>query len=267
MIDSHVHLNRQEFSGEVDAVLERAAAAGVVGFLNVGFDVRSSEESLVLAQSDARILSTVGIHPHDAALLADGQGRLTAEGQSAQARLGELASSERVVAIGEIGLDFYRDLSPRPAQEAALQAQIELADRLDLPVVFHVRDAWERFLPLLEDWGLPVRGGVLHAFSGGPVEVAWAREKGLLLGIGGPVTYKKSTLPEVVAAAGLDLLLLETDAPWLPPVPYRGRRNEPAYLGQVRKMIATILGVEEVRVDETTTASFAKLFRRRLDWQ
>ena len=226
-------------------------------------DVPSSEESVALARSDPRILAAVGIHPHDAAQLADQRGRLTEGGREALATLRELASDEGVVAIGEIGLDFYRDLSPRPAQETALREQLRLADQAGLPVVFHVRDAWERFVPLVEECGLPAAGGVLHAFSGGRAEVEWARVHGLMLGIGGPVTYKGSTLPEMVRAAGLDLLLLETDAPWLPPVPFRGQRNEPGYLGRVRDEIAAILATEPTRVDEATSASFAALFGRR----
>lgn len=263
MIDSHVHLNRREFAGEIAGVLERAARSGVTGFLNVGFDVPSSEESVALARSDPRILAAVGIHPHDAAQLADERGRLTEGGREALTTLRELAADKEVVAIGEVGLDFYRDLSPRPAQEAALREQLRLADQVGLPVVFHVRDAWERFVPLVEECGLPAAGGVLHAFSGGRAEVEWARRNGFMLGIGGPVTYKGSTLPEMVRAAGLDLLLLETDAPWLPPVPFRGQRNEPGYLDRVRDEIAAILATEPTRVDEATSASFAALFSRR----
>ena len=126
-------------------------------------------------------------------------------------------------------MDFYRDLSPRPAQRTALAAQLDLARELDLPVVFHVRDAWAETLALIDELGAPPRRGVLHAFAGDARAVAWARERGFLLGIGGPVTYKNSTLPDLVRLAGCDRLLLETDAPWLPPVPHRGRRNEPAF--------------------------------------
>ena len=198
MIDSHVHLNRQEFSGEGESVLERAAAAGVTGFLNVGYDLDTSAQSIALAESDPRILATVGIHPHDALLLADPEGRLTPAGKRALGRLEEMAAHPKVVAIGEIGLDFYRDLSPRPAQRAAMTLQLQLANRLELPVVFHVRDAWPETLALIDEVGVPAAKGVLHSFSGTSESVEWARERGMYLGIGGPVTYKNSRLPELV---------------------------------------------------------------------
>jgi len=260
MIDSHVHLNRREFAGEQAAVLARARRAGVRGFLNVGYDLPTSEESVALAKQHPDIWATVGIHPHDAEVLADAKGRVTTAGRDVLARLEELAAHPRVIAVGEIGLDFYRDLSPRPAQFAALAAQLELAARVNLPVVFHIRDAWPETLAFLDEVGLPGRRGVLHAFSGTAEHVAWAGERGFLLGIGGPVTYKNSRLPTRVSEAGLDLILLETDAPWLPPVPYRGKRNESGYLLHTRDKVAEILGVGPEEVDDVTTANFNRLF-------
>jgi TatD DNase family protein len=264
LIDSHLHLNRTEFGGEFRDVLDRAAEAGVAGFLNVGYDLATSAESIALAESDPRILATVGVHPHDAAELSDEYGHLTDEGNRALAELESMAAHPRVVAIGEIGLDFFRDLSPRPAQDSAFAAQLKLAERIGLPVVLHVRDAWPETLALVDRVGVPSRGGVLHSFSGGMAEMEWARDRGFLLGIGGPLTYKNSTLPEVVAAAGVDLLLLETDAPWLPPVPYRGKRNEPAFLVHTRARVAEILGTTDEEVSERTTANFRTLFAKGL---
>jgi TatD DNase family protein len=260
LIDSHVHLNRREFAGDAGGVLTRARQEGVTGFLNVGYDLVSSRESVTLAAGDPGILATVGIHPHDALLLADAQGKVTAEGDHALEALAEMAAEPTVVAVGEIGLDFYRDLSPRAAQEAALTAQLALAERLDLPVVFHVRDAWPEILAHIDRCGVPRRRGVLHAFSGDREAVAWARERGFLLGIGGPVTYKNSQLPALVAEAGVDMILLETDAPWLPPVPHRGQRNEPAYLPYTLGKVAEILDLDPEEVDRRTTESFCRLF-------
>ena len=260
MIDSHVHLNRREFAGEAVRIVARARQEGVEGFLNVGYDLDSSRESIALAAGDPSILATVGIHPHDALLLADDQGRLTDEGERALEILEVMAAEPRVVAIGEIGLDFFRDLSPRPAQEAALTAQLALADRVDLPVVFHVRDAWAEILEHIDRCGLPRRRGVLHSFSGDADAVAWASERGFLLGIGGPVTYKNSRLPDLLPRAGLDMILLETDAPWLPPVPYRGQRNEPAYLPHTLGKVAEILDLDPLEVDRRTTESFCRMF-------
>lgn len=261
MIDSHVHLNRQEFADETGAIVERARAAGVTGFLNVGYDLETSRASLALADRYDDVWATVGIHPHDALLLADEQGRVTADGRLRLAELEELCRHPKVLAVGEIGLDFFRDLSPRPAQHAALAAQLELAARLDLPVVFHVRDAWEAMLGFVDQVGLPPRRGVLHAFSGDAAAVDWALERGFRLGIGGVVTYRQSALPGMVARAGCDALLLETDAPWLPPVPHRGQRNEPAWLGLVLDTVAGILQMEPGAVERRTDAAFADLFR------
>ncbi len=260
MIDSHVHLNRPEFGAEAEEVLTRARTAGVTGFLNVGYDLQTSRESIALATANPDILATVGIHPHDALMVADENGLITEDGKRALQTLEELAADQRVVAIGEIGLDFFRDLSPRPAQKAALQAQLALADRLKLPVVFHVRDAWPETLEQIDQCGVPAGKGVLHSFSGDATAVAWARERGFLLGIGGPVTYKNSKLPEMVALAGVDMILLETDAPWLPPVPYRGKRNESAYLAHTLEKVAEILEMDIAEVDRKTTESFVRMF-------
>ncbi len=261
MIDSHVHLNRHEFGDEAGEVVARARAAGVTAFLNVGYDLQTSRASLALAEQYADVWATVGIHPHDALLLADEEGRLTDDGRRRLEELEALSRHPKVVAIGEIGLDFFRDLSPRPAQHAALAAQLELAARRDLPVVFHVRDAWEPMLAFVDQVGLPPRRGVLHAFSGDNRAVDWALERGFRLGIGGVVTYRQSTLPGMVARAGCDPLLLETDAPWLPPVPHRGQRNEPAWLGLVLDTVAGILQMEPGEVERRTDASFTALFR------
>lgn len=260
MIDSHIHLNRQEFRGEIAAVLDRAARAGVQGFMNVGYDLETSRQSIALAEGDPRIVATVGIHPHDALLLAGENGAVTAAGRDILKELEDLASHPRVVAIGEIGLDFFRDLSPRPAQHAALVAQLELAEKVGLPVVFHVRDAWPETLAVIDEVGVPTRGGVLHSFSGDETTVAWARERGMLLGIGGPVTYKNSRLPGLLADAGCDLLLLETDAPWLPPAPHRGQRNEPGYLAHTCAAVARAVGLAEEEVTRRTSASFRRVF-------
>jgi len=263
VIDSHVHLDRREFEGAGPAVAARARAAGVTGFLNVGYDLASSRASLALAAGAPDIWAAVGVHPHDARLLADQDGRLHAEGRALLAELGRLAADPRVVAIGEIGLDFYRDLSPRPAQRAALAAQLELAAAAGKPVVFHVRDAWPEIMSFLDACGLPPRRGVLHAFSGDEAAVDWALDHGLRLGIGGMVTYRQSTLPAMVVRAGIDHLLLETDAPWLPPVPHRGERNEPARLPLVLDKVAGILQMDPGDVEQRTDAGFAALFRER----
>ncbi|MBD3220057.1 hypothetical protein GF314_02350, partial [bacterium] len=203
MIDTHVHLHRDDFDDDRAEVLRRARQAGVRGVLNVGYDLASSEASLDLARRVAGVRATVGIHPHDARLIADEDGRLTDEGRACLDRLAGWATRDEVVAIGEIGLDFYRDLSPRPAQRTALVRQLELAARVDLPVVFHVRDAYPETLAVIDDVGLPPRGGVLHSFAGEVEHARWALARRCWLGIGGPVTYKNSRLPEVLREAAV----------------------------------------------------------------
>ncbi len=260
MIDSHVHLNRSEFQGEAAAVAARARDVGVTGFLNVGYDIQSSRESIALAETIPSVLATVGVHPHDALLIADAQGGLTPSGKEILKELRQLASHPRVVGIGEIGLDFFRDLSPSPAQKTAMRLQMQLAEELHLPVVFHIRDAWNEALNLIDDVGVPAHSGVLHAFSGNEEDVLWARDRGLLLGIGGPLTYKNSNLSQVLQAAEPSMLLLETDAPWLPPVPHRGQRNEPAYVKYTCDRLAEVFNLPPARLMEVTTENFQRVF-------
>lgn len=265
MIDTHVHLHRDDFADDRDEVIARAIAAGVRGFVNVGYDLQSSEASVRLAGADARVRATVGVHPHDAQLLADPDGRLTDDGRARLRAIADLAADPAVVAIGEIGLDFYRDLSPRPAQHTALVAQLELAAELDLPVVFHIRDAYPETLAVVDAVGLPPRGGVLHSFAGQVEHARWALARRCWLGIGGPVTYKNSKLPTVLVAAAVtpDRVLLETDCPWLPPVPHRGQRNEPAYLAHTCDHLAGVLDMSADALARRTTANVREVFG---DW-
>ncbi len=260
LVDSHLHIGRAEFAADREPTLARAEAAGVTRFLEVGYDPESSERAAALARDDPRFRAAVGIHPHDAARLADAHGRPAPDAEAVLGRLAELAAGPRVVAIGEIGLDFYRDLSPRPAQAAALRAQLALAGRLGLPVILHVRDAYPEALALLEAEGLPERRGVLHAFAGDAATAAWARRHGFRLGIGGPVTYRSSALPELLRGVPPDDLLLETDAPWLPPHPWRGRRNEPAWLRLTAEAVARLCGLPLEELAARTTASCTGLF-------
>jgi TatD DNase family protein len=261
LVDSHVHLDRDDFAADRAAVIARAEAAGITRFLNVGYDLESSARSAALAEGDPRFCAAVGVHPHDATTLADEAGRVTSAGEAVLERLEALAARPGVVAIGEIGLDFYRDLSPRPAQRAALRAQLGLARHLGLPVVLHVRDAYPETLALLEEEGWPAERAVLHAFSGDAATVVWAREHGFRLGIGGPVTYRGSRLPELLRGCAPRDLLLETDAPWLPPVPHRGQRNESAWLRLTAEAVARILDVPLPELARATSAAFDALFR------
>ncbi|MFH1845574.1 MAG: TatD family hydrolase [bacterium] len=260
LVDSHVHLNRRDFSPDLPEVLARAEAAGITGFLNVGYDLDSSEQSVALAARDPRIFASVGVHPHDASLLADSEGRMTAAGEKALVSLEHSARQPGVVAIGEIGLDFYRDLSPRPAQQTAFLKQLQLAERLELPVILHVRNAYAEARAILDTAGIPPRRGVMHAFAGDLETARWACERGLHLGIGGPVTYQNSPLPGILEVVTPDDLLLETDAPWLPPLPFRGKRNEPAHVRLIAEKVASLYGVELTDIAGRTTRNFQELF-------
>ena len=244
MIDSHAHLDSGRFDGDREAVVARARAAGLVAIVNAGADLASSRASVALAERYDFIYATVGIHPHAAKSVTP----------AVLDELRELARHPKVVAVGEIGLDYYRDLSPRPVQRRAFADQLALAAELGqsrgspLPVVIHSRDAHDDVLAILRDWStsLPVGEGlreggrsVLHSYAAGPERLDEVLALGFYIGISGPVTFKKAErLREVAAAVPLDRLLVETDCPYLTPEPHRGKRNEPAYVRYVAQTIA-----------------------------
>jgi len=231
LVDTHAHLHFPEFAGDLEAVLERARAAGVRCMVTIGTDVESSRAAVALAGREPDVWAAVGIHPH-AASLAD------------EARLAEierLAAAPRVVAIGETGLDFFRLLSPRDAQERAFRAQLALARRLRKPVLVHCRDAHEETLAILAEVPVGEAGGIMHCFSGDAGEARRCLDLGLLISLAGPVTYPKArALPEVAKVVPADRLVVETDCPFLPPQPYRGKRNEPAYLAVTAARVAEL---------------------------
>src|SRR5213593_4079894 len=213
------------------AVLERARAAGGRCMGTIGIDVESSRAAVALAGREPDVWAAVGIHPH-AAGLAD------------EARLAEierLAAAPRVVAIGETGLDFFRLLSPRDAQERAFRSQLALARRLRKPVLVHCRDAHEEALAILAEVPVGEGGGIMHCFSGDAGEARRCLDLGLLISLAGPVTYPNArSLPEVAKVVPADRLVVETDCPFLPPQPYRGKRNEPAYLAVTAARVAEL---------------------------
>jgi TatD DNase family protein len=207
--------------------------------LTIGTDAASSQAAVALAAREADVWAAVGIHPHDAAGADD----------TALAEIERLAAQPRVVAVGEIGLDFFRDLSPRPAQAAALRRQLDLARRARKPVLIHCREAHAETLALLAEERVSEVGGIMHCFSG---DVAIARrclDLGLAISLAGPVTYPSArALPEVARVVPVDRLVIETDCPYLPPQPYRGKRNEPAYLAVTAARVAELRGEPLERV-------------------
>lgn len=263
LIDTHCHLTWPDFDTDREAVIARARQAGVTRLITIGAGqgVEGNAKAVALAERHEAIYAAVGLHPHDAKLFT----------AHALAELEALATHPKVVAIGEIGLDYHYDFASHAEQHAAFRAQLDLARRLDLPILLHQREAEEDLLAILDSVTLaqeiasapagprndrPIRG-IQHCFGG---SLAYAQEmmrRGFVLGIGGVVTFKKSeSLRAVVKALPLAHLVLETDAPYLAPVPYRGKRNEPAYLIETAKVVAAIQGIaiEEVLRITTDTA-------------
>ncbi|CEP67806.1 Uncharacterised deoxyribonuclease TatD-type [Moorella glycerini] len=251
LIDSHAHLNDPAFGADLAGVLGRLQEAGVVAVINVGYDVSSSRRAVEQAHAWPFIYAAVAVHPHDAA---------TFDAEAANV-IGGLARDSRVVAIGETGLDYYRNLSPRQRQQEVFRWHLELARSLRLPVIVHDRDAHGDTLRILNKAGPFPAGGVLHCFSGS-WEMAWeCLEMGFYISFAGPVTYKNAArLREVAVRVPLERLLIETDCPYLTPEPHRGRRNEPAYLGLVADAIAAARGLAAEAVSEATAANARRLF-------
>src|SRR5687767_604012 len=233
LFDTHAHLHFPDFDADRDDVLARARRAGVRRMLTIGTDVPTSQAAIGVAGREADVWASVGVHPHEAAtvdeaVLTDIEG---------------LAYQPRVVAVGEIGLDFFRNLSPRDAQERVLRRMLDLARRTRKPVVVHCRDAHAETLAILAEERVPDVRGVMHCFSG-DVEIARrCLDLGLLISLAGPVTYPNArALPDVARFVPADRLVLETDCPYLPPQGHRGRRNEPAYLTVTAGRVAELRG-------------------------
>jgi TatD DNase family protein len=253
IVDTHCHLNSEQLAGDVEGAIARAEAARVERLVVVGFDMPSSEQAVRLAEAHSQVWAAVAVHPHDARHYDP----------AAEDRLRALARHERVVAIGEIGLDYHYDFSPRQAQIQAFRAQIGLAREVGLPLIIHCREAYSDVLDILETEAAGVPSIVMHCWAGALAEAERALALGMFLGIGGVVTFKNAeTLREVVRAAPEDRLLLETDAPYLAPAPHRGKRNEPAYTALVAAKVAEVRGVPLERVIAATTANAERVFPR-----
>lgn len=263
LVDTHAHLDFPEFKGDRDAVVQRALESGVSRILAVGVDLPSSRAVVVLAEKYDSVSAAVGVHPGDASKWND----------SVAKQLATLAQHPKVVAIGEIGLDYYRDRSPRELQRQAFQGQLDLAASLGLPVIVHDREAHQQTLMALRSWATrpDVRGnqdyatnglGVLHCFSGDLALAEQLLALGFCISIAGPVTYPKSgQLGYLARKLPLSGLVIETDCPYLTPQAWRGRRNEPAYVRAVAEKIAELRSVALETVAEATTANARRLFR------
>jgi len=249
-IDSHAHIQLSQFNRDRDAVLKRAHEVSVSHILAIGFDMETSLGAIELAEQHTHIYATVGMHPHDAKDLTD----------DTLKTFRELAAHRKVIALGEMGLDYYRNLSPRPVQKEAFEKQLDLAEELQLPIVIHNRDAYMDILPILEARQGKIRG-VLHCFTGDVELMRRSLIIGFHIGIGGIVTYPNAKDVQAVAQeVPADKLLIETDCPWLTPQFRRGKRNEPAYVHAVAEKIAELRGTSIETIGETTTDNFQKLF-------
>lgn len=254
-VDSHCHLDFSEFAPELDAVVQRARAAGVARMVTIGTRLSTFASVRAVAARFADVYCSVGVHPHEA----------EKEGADASPeRLAQLAAQDKVVGIGETGLDFYYEHSPRDLQETAFRNHIAAARQTGLPVIVHTRDAEEATARVLrEEMAKGAFTGLIHCFTSSAQLADIAIELGLYVSFSGIVTFKKSEdLRAVAARVPLDRLLIETDAPYLAPAPHRGKRNEPAFVVQTAKAIAEVRGIGAAELGEATSDNFFRLFAR-----
>jgi len=254
LIDTHLHLDLKDYDKDREAVIERARAAGVSYMVNIGFDLKTTRGSIALAETYDFIYASAGLHPHEAKQY----------NHAFEQQLEQLAGHPKVIAIGETGLDFYRNLSPKGDQVRAFRGQIRLAKKLGLPLVIHNRDALDDVLEIIDDEGASEIGGVMHCFPG---DAAYAKEvvdRGFHIGVGGPITFEKNgRLAEVVRTIPRRRLLLETDAPWLTPQPHKGkgrRRNEPAFIASVAEKVAEATGMSVGDVARQTSGNAMRVY-------
>ncbi|OAA28458.1 hydrolase TatD [Kosmotoga arenicorallina S304] len=254
LCDTHSHISFKQFDGDRDRIISQLKDGQIEFIIEVGIDLESSKRAVELATRFNRIFAAVGIHPHESAkalpeYLDDFR---------------DLFANDTVVAIGEIGLDYFRNLSPKELQKKAFIEQLALAQELNLPVVVHIRDAYNDAYEILKKFGGGLRG-VIHAFSGTKADAKNFIELGFKLGIGGPLTYPKNNeLREIVRKFPLEYFLPETDCPYLPPQKYRGKRNEPLYVRFIEETIAEIKGISLIHCGAVLCENAVKLFRLKI---
>jgi len=251
MIDTHAHLDIKQFDRDKSQVIQYAFSNGVEKIINVGCDLKSSQKSVQLAEEYEGIYAAVGFHPHDAKDLTE----------VSLKKIEKLTQHKKVVAIGEIGLDFYRNLSPPEDQIKAFKNQIALAKELKLPIVVHIREAWDEALTILKETKADTIGGVLHSFTGNSRQARMALDMGFYLGFNGILTYPDSETQQVAKRLPIDSILMETDCPYLSPIPHRGKRNQPAYVRFVlEKLTELFFPLTFQDVERITSVSACRLF-------
>lgn len=251
MIDTHAHLQWRDFDKDREEVIKRAFTTDLNAIISVGYDLEACGETVRIANDHNGIYAAVGIHPHDAKSLD----------AKALDALRELSENRKVVAIGEIGLDYYRDLSPRQKQKEAFERQIRLAQELDLPIIVHDREAHADILQILRDSGSNVTG-VMHCFSGSLEMAEEVIKLGYLISIAGPVTFPNAKkLHELVGRLPEESLVLETDCPWLAPQSMRGKRNEPSFILETARKVAELKEIPFDLLVQTTSQNATRLFK------
>lgn len=262
LIDSHCHIDGDQFDADRDEVVRRARDAGIGIMLNVGTGDPHSDDfrkAVEVAEKYESVYASVGVHPHDAKLYDD---------KAEEHLLGLTRSSGKLIAWGEIGLDFYYDHSPRDIQMEVFRRQLRVAAELDLPVIIHSRDANDETVEILtqECSREGFRGGIMHCFGGTAAVAETLMEVGFLISFAGNVTFKKAdALRDAARVVPLDKLLVETDCPFLSPEPVRGKRNEPSFVAHTARFLADLYGVEPEELAATTSRNFVDLFRLKLE--
>ncbi len=267
--DTHAHIQDRDFARDFDAVLQRAREQGVTRILLAASNERDSRAGCRLAADHPMLYAAVGVHPHDAKTWDRGMGeRLRQLIRRTNDQAVAAGRDRPVVAVGETGLDFYRDLSPRDVQRRVFLKQLELAHQVDLPVIIHIREATAAALEILQQahsrglFSTDQPAGVIHCYSDSADRVGDFLDLGFMIGFDGPITFDKAHKARAaLAAVPLDRLVLETDAPWLSPAPYRGKRNEPAYLPLIGEEAARTAGIPLEEMARRTTENALRLFR------
>jgi TatD DNase family protein len=250
LVDTHAHLNMAKFDDDRERVVQRAHEADVHFILDVGIDLKASRLAVQNAETYDVVYAAAGIHPHDASKM----------GPSDLREINELLCHPKVVALGEIGLDYHYDFSPRPKQADVFRQQLRLAQARKMAVIIHIREAMEDGLAILDEIGPLPGGGVFHCFGGDADDADHVLERGFYISFTGVVTFRNFKMQAAVRAIPLDRLLLETDAPYMAPVPLRGKRCEPCFIGHTARVMADILAISESRLADATSENAARLF-------
>ncbi len=251
MIDSHCHLDFKDYKGILDEVIAEANRAGVHTLVNIGCDPESAQRSVALAEKYDCVYATVGVHPHDAKRYD----------KNFESELLKYLTHPKVVALGEIGLDFYRDLSPRDIQKAVFRQQLEIAVQTQKPVVIHTRQAFRETVDIITEYAPRLAGGVFHCFPGTTAEAFEIINLGFYISVGGVITYDKAGMAHMAAEVPLKHILLETDCPYLTPVPYRGKTNRPAYIKYTAQKLAELKNITLAEVEKITDRNSQKMYR------